>query len=65
MQSGSFKGSSRKKIYRSNKYFDINLFKTALQEKLKHYENDTYSVFSSAFKNFLNAHAPFKTETLR
>ena len=36
MQSGSFKGSSRKKIYRSYKYFDINLFKTALQEKLKH-----------------------------
>ena len=45
--------------------FNINLFKTALQEKLKHQENDTYSAFSSAFTNYLNTHAPFQTETLR
>ena len=49
MKSGNFKASST--VYRSYKYFDINLFKLPLQEKLKHLENDAYSAFSSAFTN--------------
>ena len=65
MKSGSFKGSPRKKVYRSYKYFDIDLFKIALQEKLKHLENDAYSAFNSAFTNLLNEHAPLKTKILR
>ena len=36
-----------------------------MQEKLKRLENDTFSVFNSAFTNLLNAHVPLKTETLR
>ena len=32
---------------------------------MKRLENDTYSVFNSAFTNLLNAHVPLKTETLR
>ena len=52
-------------MYRSYKYFDIDLFKTALQEKLKHLENDVYSAFNSAFTNLLNEHAPLKTKILR
>ena len=54
MKSDRFKGSSRKQVYRSYKYFDIDLFKIALQAKLKHLENDACSVFNSAFKNLLN-----------
>ena len=65
MKSGSFKGSPRKKVYRLYKYFDIDLFKIALQEKLKHLENDAYSAFNSAFTNLLNEHAPLKTKILR
>ena len=65
MEPGSFKGSSRRKVYRSYKHFDIILFKIALQENLKHLENDAYSVFSSAFTYLLNAHAPLKKKTLR
>ena len=65
MKSGSFKGSPCKKVYRSYKYFDIDLFKIALQEKLIHLENDAYSVFSSAFRVLLNEHAPLKTKILR
>ena len=30
----------------------------------EHLGNDAYSVFNSAFKNFLNEHAPLKTKTL-
>ena len=65
MKSDSFKGSLQKKVYRSYKYFDIDLFKIALQEKLKHLENDAYSAFNSAFTNLLNEHAPLKTKILR
>ena len=65
MKSGSFKGSPRKKNYRSYKYFDIDLFKIALQEKLKHLENAAHSAFNSAFTNLLNEHTPLKTKILR
>ena len=65
MKSGNFKGCSRKKVYRSYKYFDIDLFKIALQEELKHLENDAYSAFNSDFTNLLNGHAPLKTKILR
>ena len=34
MKSNSCKSSRRKKVCRSYKYFDIDLFKKALQEKL-------------------------------
>ena len=63
MKSGNFKASST--VYRSYKYFDINLFKLPLQEKLEHLENDAYSAFSSAFKNLWNGHAALKTKKLR
>ena len=65
MKSGGFKDSPRKKVYRSYKYFDIDLFKIALQEELIHLENDAYSAFSSAFRVLLNEHAPLKTKILR
>ena len=65
MKSGSFKGSPRKKVYRSYKYFDIDLFKIPSQEKLIYLENDAYSAFSSAFRVLLNEHAPLKTKILR
>ena len=65
MKSGSFKGSPRKKVYRLYKYFDIDLFKIALQEKLIHLENDASSAFSSAFRVLLNEYAPLKTDILR
>ena len=51
MKSDTFKGSSPKKVDRSYTYFDIDLLKIALQEKLKHLENDTYSVFNSVLYN--------------
>ena len=65
MKSSSFKSSPRKKVYRSYKYFDIDLFNIALQEKLKHLENDAYSTFSSAFRILLNEHALLNTKILR
>ena len=65
MRPCGFKGYPRKKVYRSYKYFDIDLFKIALQEKLIHLENDAYSAFSSAFRVLLNEHAPLKTKILR
>ena len=65
MKSGGFKGSPRKKVYRSYKHFDIDLFKIALPEELIHLENDAYSAFSSAFRVLLNEHAPLKTKILR
>ena len=65
MKSGSFKGSSREKVCRSYKYFDIDLLEIALQEKLIHLEHDAYSAFSSAFRVPLNEHAPLKTKILR
>ena len=36
---------SPRKVYRSYKYCDIDLFKLALHEELKHLENDTYKSF--------------------
>ena len=65
MKFNSCKSSPRKKIYRSCKDFDIDLFKIAFQEKLIHLENDTYSALSSAFRVLLNEHAPLKTKTRR
>ena len=65
MKSGSFKGSSRKNVCKSYKYFDIDLLEIALQEKLIHLEHDAYSAFSSAFRVVLNEHAPLKTKILR
>ena len=56
MTSSRFKRSPGKRVYRSYKYFDSDHFKIALQEKLKHLENDTHSLFNSAFTNLLNAH---------
>ena len=47
------------------KYFDTDLFKIVLQEKLIHLENDAYSAFSSAFRVLLNEHAPLKTKIFR
>ena len=65
MKSSSFKGCPRKKVYRSYKYFDIDLFKIALQEKLMHLENDAYGALSSAFRILSNEHAPLKTKILK
>ena len=65
MKFGSFKGSPRKKGFRSNQYFDNDLFKIALQEKLIHLENDAYSAFSSVFRVLLNEHAPPKMKIPR
>ena len=59
MKSSSFNGAPQKTLQII--YFDIDLFKIAFQEKLKHLKNDAYSVFT--FKNLLNEHAPLKTKT--
>ena len=40
MKSGSFRGIQRKKAYKSYRNFDVDFFNEALQEKLRHLEND-------------------------
>ena len=65
MKSGNFKGSPRKKVCRSHKYFNIDHFKIASQENLIDLENDVYSTSSSAFRILLIEHAPLKTKILR
>ena len=50
MNPTSFKASPQKKYCRSCKYFDINLFMIALQEKLKHL-NNALIAFNSVFTN--------------
>ena len=64
MKSGNFKGSPRKKVCRSHKYFNIDHFKIASQENLIDLENDVYSTSSSAFRILLVEHAPLKRKYL-
>ena len=65
MKSGRVKGSLRKKVCRSFTYFNIDIFKIALQEKLIHLENDIYNVFSSDFRSLLNELALLKKMKIR
>ena len=43
----------------------LKLFNEALKEKMIHFENDAYCMFSSAFLSVLNKYAPLKTKILR
>ena len=60
MKSGSFKGPSWKKIYRSYKTFDIE----SLQASLNMVINFTNSEFEKAFFYALNTHETLKTKML-
>ena len=49
MESGSLKGPPRKKVYSSYINLDVDFFNKALQEKLRHLENDAHKTFDSAY----------------
>ena len=54
MKSGSFRGLQRKKADTSYRNFDVDFFNEALQEKLRHLENDAGNTFNSCLYICLN-----------
>ena len=59
-KSGSFKGTPQIKVYQSYKYFNIDNFKSILNQKLNNLPSTTYDDFEETFLSLLNKHAPLK-----
>ena len=59
-KSGSFKGSLRVKVYRSYKSFNIDNFKSILNQKLNNLSSTAYYDSEEIFLRLLNKHAPLK-----
>ena len=64
-KSGSFKGTPRIKIYRSYKSFNIDNFKSILNQKLNNLSSTTYDDFEETFLSLLNKHATLEKKILR
>ena len=64
-KSGSFKGRTRKNIYRSYRSFNNETFRKALSDKLSRLESNSYNEFEKAFLTVPNKQAPFKTKFIR
>ena len=62
---GSFKGTPRIKVYRSYKSFNIDNFKSILNQKLNNLSSTTYDDFEKTYLSLLNKHAPLKKNLLR
>ena len=54
MKSGSFRGLQRKMAHTSYRNFDVDFFNEALQEKMRHLENDAGNTFDSCLYICLN-----------
>ena len=65
LKSGSFKGKSKIKIYRSYKNFELENFDRILKDKLEKLKNHSYAEFEKVFLKELNKHAPLKKKVLR
>ena len=64
-KSGSFKGTPRIRIYRSYKSFNIDNFKSILNQKLNNLSSTTYDDFEKTFLSLLNKHATLEKKILR
>ena len=63
-KSGSFKGTPRKG-YRFYKSFNIDNFKSILNQKLNNLSSTIYDNIEETFLSLLNKHAPHKKKILR
>ena len=61
----SFKGTPQIEIYRSYKSFNIDNFKSILNQKLKKLSSTTYDDFEETLLSLLNKHARLKKKLLR
>ena len=59
-KSGRFKGTPRIKVSRSYKSFNIDNFKSILNQKLNNLSSTTYDDFEETFLSLLNEHAPLR-----
>ena len=64
-KSGSFKGTPRINVYRSYKSFNIDNFKSILNQKLNNLSSTTYDNFEETFLSLFKKHALFKKKILR
>ena len=64
-KSGSFKGTPRIKVYWSYQSFNIDNFKSILNQKLNNLSSTTYDNFEETFLSLFKKHALFKKKVLR
>ena len=64
-KSCSFKGTPRRKVYRSYKSFNTDNFKSLLNQKLNNLSSITYDDFEETFLSLFNKHAPLNKKKLQ